>query len=205
MDRALLKMLYFGLVGLLIAGSIITVFQTTPVIAKEGTVSVYFTGIASDIQGDPNVPVDVAAGAGRPGVDLLSLTVTIDSVSVHQSGADDESGWTEISNIPITVDVLRSTDVTTLIAMGPVPEQNITMVRLHVTGATAAVSDSGAVSSMAVLVSNGELKIPLGSARVTAQLNTSIAVTGKVNIVFQGNDMIRLTPVLHVDRVTGPK
>ncbi len=205
MDRALLSMLYSGLVGLLIAGSIITVFQTTPVIAKEGTVSVYFTGIASDIQGDPNVPVDVAAGAGRPGVDLLSLTVTIDSVSVHRSGADDESGWTEISNIPITLDVLRSTDVTTLIAMGPVPEQNITMVRLHVTGATAAVSDSGAVSSMAVLVSSGELKIPLGSARVTAQLNTSIAVTGKVNIVFQGNDMIRLTPVLHVDRVTGPE
>lgn len=204
MDRALLNMLYFGLAGLLIAGSIITVFQTTPVIAKEGTVSVYLTGIASDIQGDPNVPEDVAAGAGRPRVDLLSLTVTIDSVSVHRSGADDESGWTEISNIPITLDVLRSTDVTTMIAMGPVPEQNITMVRLHITSATATVSHSGAVSSMTVLVSSGELKIPLGSARVTAQLNTSIAVTGKVNIVFQGNDMIRLTPVLHVDRVTGP-
>ncbi len=198
----MLGMLYFGLAGLLIAGSAITVLETVPVVAKEGTVSVYFSGIALNTRGDPNVLPQTVQGILS--LRILSLNVTIASVSVHRAGADDESGWTEISSNLMVLDIMKSTDVTTLIAMGPVPQQNVTMVRLKVTGATAAVSGSSAGSPEPVVVSSGELRIPLGSARVRAQLNTSITVTGVMNIVVEGSGTIRLTPVLHVDRVTGP-
>ena len=202
MDPAARRMLFFGIIGILIATSVVGVFRTLPIVAKNGTVSVYFASILSDIQVDPTV--SEATVTGRPGAEIVSLNVTIDSVSVHRNGAGNGSGWTVISRTTVTLDVLKPTNVTVLISMGEVPEQNITMVRLRVASATASVKASdGTISSKAVVVSSGELKIPLGSVRVAGQLNTSI-VASRPHIVVQGNGTIRLTPVLHADKVTGP-
>lgn len=193
MDRAARSMLYFGLVGLLVAGSVIAVLQTTSVVAKEGIVSVYFSSIASDIQ-------------GNPGFEIISLNLTIDSVFVHRGEESSEVGWTKISDRTITLDILQTTDVDVLIGAGQVQEQNITMVRLHVADATAMLKDSeGKVSPQTVIVSTNELKIALRSAPVRAQLATAILLDFEPHVVIQGNDSIRLTPVLHLDRVTGPE
>ena len=191
MDRAARSMLYFGFVGLLVAGSLIAVLQTTTVIAKEGVVSVYFSSIASDIQ-------------GNPGFEVTSLSITIDSISVHSGEESSEVGWTEISNRAVTLDIMKPTDIDVLIGTGIVQEQNITMVRLHVASAVATLKDSeGNVSPRPVVVSSNELKVPL-SAPVRAQLATSILLDFNPHVVIQGNDSVRLTPVLHLDRVTGP-
>jgi hypothetical protein len=192
MDRAARSMLYFGFVGLLVAGSLIAVLQTTTVIAKEGVVSVYFSSIASDIQ-------------GNPGFEVTSLSITIDSISIHRGEESGEVGWTEISNRSVTLDIMKPTDMDVLIGTGVVQEQNITMVRLHVASAVATVKDpEGNVSTRSVVVSSSELKVPLRSALVRAQLATSILLDFNPHVVTQGNDSVRLTPVLHLDRVTGP-
>jgi len=192
MDRAARSMLYFGFVGLLVAGSLIAVLQTTTVIAKEGVVSVYFSSIASDIQ-------------GNPGFEVTSLSITIDSISIHREEESSEVGWTEISNRSVTLDIMKPTDMDVLIGTGIVQEQNITMVRLHVASAVATLKDSeGNVSTPPVVVSSSELKVPLRSAPVRAQLATSILLDFNPHVVIQGNDSVRLTPVLHLDRVTGP-
>ncbi len=188
MDRAARSVLFFAIIGLLTASSVIGVFQYVPVIAKDGTVSVYLTSTSPDIQSDTKI---------------TSLNVTIDSVSVHRSGAFDESGWTVITNTPVTLDVLKPTNVTMLIAMRQIPEQNITMVRLHVASATAVVQGSQGIVD--VKVPSKELKILIGSVRVKGQLNTGIILANKPHIVVQGNGMIILTPVLHVDQITGPE
>ncbi len=203
MDRAARSVLFFAIIGLLTASSVIGVFQSVPVIAKNGTVSVYFAGMPSDIQFDPAMSQTYTA-SGKPTVDILGLNVTIDSVSVHRNGATNASGWTAISHSSMTLDVLKPTNVTTLIVMGQVPEQNITMVRLHVARALAVVRDAqGTLSTVAVKVPSGKLEIPLGSVRVAGQLNTSIVVD-RPHIVVQGNGTIMLTPTLHLDKVSQP-
>ena len=79
------------------------------------------------------------------------------------------------------------------------------MVRLHVASAVATLKNSeGNVSTPPVVVSSNELKVPLRSAPVRAQLATSILLDFNPHVVIQGNGSVRLTPVLHLDRVTGP-
>ncbi len=206
MDRAARSVLFFAIIGLLTASSVIGVFQSVPFVAKDGTVSVYLASNSPDIQSDTNVSEGLATEGAQPSVQIISLNVTIDSVSVHRSGAFEGSGWTVITNTPVTLDVVKTTNVTMLIAMGQIPEQNISMVRLHVTSARAAVKNSqGNVEVKPVVVSSSELKIPLGSMRVRGQLNTDIILANEPHIVVQGNGTIRLTPVLHVKRITGPQ
>src|SRR5213594_2489871 len=89
MDRATRKMVYFAIVGLLLAGSMIAVFQASPVLAKDGTVSVYISNIQWDIQRQPTITGNSqssnAQNAGKPTVTLLSLNVTIDSWTLHRN------------------------------------------------------------------------------------------------------------------------
>ncbi len=203
MDRAARSILFSAVIGLLTATSVIGVLQTIPLIAKDATVSVYFTGVASDIQFDPAASQTYIA-SGRPTLDILSLNLTMDSVSVHRNGAASASGWTVISHASMTLDVLKSTDVTTLIGTGQVPEQNITMVRLYVARAVAVVRDSqGTLSTVSVKVPSAKLEIPLGSVRVAGLLNTDI-IADRPHIVVQGNGTVMLTPTLHLDKVSQP-
>ncbi len=209
-------MVFFGLVGLLIAGSIITVLQVAPsvlpsVLAKDGTVSVYFASTPSDISGGQNtglsnsVQLSSLAASAKPTMNIISLDVTIDSVMVHKSGEANDSGWMKISHDSVTLDLLKPTSVSTIIGSAKLPAGNITMIRLHVSSATAAVKDpTGIISMNTVVVSSGKLEIPLSpEAHVGAQMTTSITLD-RPHIVVEGNGQIRLTPALHA-AVNGPK
>jgi len=204
MDRAARSMLYFGFVGLLVAGSLIAVLQTTTVIAKEGVVSVYFSSIASDVRNNPNIP-DQAGPGLRPQIEIMSLSVTVDSVQVHRGGNPDESGWTEISIGQITLDLMKPTDLYILVATGQVPEQNITMIKMHVASAIAAVKADSGMNTQEVEVPSGELRVPvMPLTKVRGQLATSVIVE-RPHIVIQGTGGIMITPVMQVERVGGPE
>jgi len=205
MDRATRRMLYFAVIGLLLASSMIAVFQATPVLAKDGTVSVYLSNIQSDINGQPTITGSSSQSvnahvSGRPTGTLLSLNVTIDSVSIDRN--DNSSAVT--SNTKFTFDVLRPFTVSTLISSAKVPAENVTMVTLHVASATAAVQ--GISGLQTVKVPSSELKIPVQPAlEVKAQMSSSIVISGTAHIVFTGNGQILLTPVLHAQKMTGPQ
>jgi len=216
MDLATRKMVYYGLLGLLIAGSTVAVFRIAPQVvpAKDGIISVYFSSIPSDISSNQGMynsgllPVAQPSGSltsSKFGFTIVSLDVTIDSVMIHKSGTND-SGWMQVSHGSMTIDLLKPSSVSLLIASDKVPEENVTMVTLHVSNATATVTDTlGIVSAKIVAVSSETLKIPLNSgASVKAQMSTSI-VANRPHIVIEGNGQIRLTPVLAVDSLNGPK
>jgi len=220
MDLATRKMVYYGLLGLLIAGSTIAVFRVAPQVvpvqflAKDGTFAVYFSSIPSDISSNQGMSypglqsITQPITAQTPGINLftiISLDVTIDSVMIHKSGAND-SGWMQVSHGSMTIDLLKPSSVSVLLASDKVPEENVTLVQLHVSNATATVTDPlGLVSVKAVVVSSENLKIPIDSgATVKAQMSTSI-VADRPHIVIEGNGQVKLTPILNVDSVTGPK
>jgi hypothetical protein len=209
MDLATRKMVYYGLLGLLVAGSFIAVFrmapQTVSFLTKEGTLNVYMNSIQSDIQGNPIIPAQtfpISAGQipVKLNTDILSLNVTIDSVTIHASGESNENGTTH--SVSFTFDVLKPFNVSTLISSQKVPVENVTMVSLHVSKATAAVmGTSGLVS---VKVASNELKIPVSPAlHVEGQKTSGIIISGNAHVVVEGNGDILLTPVLHVE-TSGP-
>jgi hypothetical protein len=222
MDLATRKMVYYGLLGLLIAGSTIAVFReapnvlpTIPILAKDGTLSIYFKNIASGIssyqamtslaQLSSSLPV-ISLASNALGFNIVSLDVTIDSVMVHRSGTSD-SDWIQISHTSTTIDLMKTSSVSVLIASGMIPEENVTMIQLHLSNATATVSGPlGLLGAKIVVVSGDNLKIQLDSgAMVKAQMSTSVEVVDHPHIVIEGNGTIRLTPVLNVDSVKGPE
>jgi hypothetical protein len=206
MDLARRKMVMYGLLGLLIAGSTIAFFQASPVqiLPKDGTLSIYMSSIQPDISGNPNIAgtgsqAPLAHVSGRPTGKLLSLNVTVDRVTIHKNGDTNDSGLV-VSNAKFTFDVLRPFNVSVLISNSKVPAENVTMVSLHVANATAAVQ--GRSATQPVKVPSDELKIPVSPAvHVSAQMSSSIVISGSARIVFQGNGDITLTPVLRA----GPK
>ena len=218
MDLATRKMVYYGLLGLLIAGSTIAAFRVAPQVipvqflAKDGTFAVYFNNIPSDIssnQGMPNLsPLSsiMPINAQPPAVlTIVSLNVTIDSIAFHQSGSND-SGWTNLPQTPVTVNLLQPNSVALLIDKVKIPSENVTMVELHVSQATATVSVLGVVSTEQVIVSSQNLKIPINSGVSVEPQKTTSIVVDRPHIVVEGNgSVIRLTPVLNVDSVSGPK
>ena len=205
MDLATRKMVYYGLVGLLIAGSTIALFQASPVqiLPKDGSLSIYLADIQPDIQGNQVISFGpLLSPISQTPQGLLSLNVTIDSVTIHSNGDLNDAGMT--TNTKFTFDVMKPFDVSPLISNAKVPVQNVTMVSLHVGSATAAVK--GLVGLQPVKVPSEELKIPVSPAvHVKAQMTSSIVISGTAHIVFQGNGSITLTPVLHVEKTTEPQ
>src|SRR2546425_9417732 len=98
MDLATRKMVYYGLVGLLIAGSTIALFQASPVqiLPRDGTLSIYLSSIQPDISGNPNIATSASQAtsahvSGRTCGTVLSLNVTIHSVTIHRNGDTNDS------------------------------------------------------------------------------------------------------------------
>jgi len=205
MDLATRKMVYYGLVGLLIAGSTIALFQASPVqfLPKDGSLSIYLADIQPDIQGNQVISFGpLLSPISQTPQGLLSLNVTIDSVTIHSNGDLNDAGMT--TNTKFTFDVMKPFDVSPLISNAKVPVENVTMVSLHVGSATAAVK--GLAGLQPVKVPSEELKIPVSPAvHVKAQMTSSIVISGTAHIVFQGNGSIILTPVLHVEKTTEPQ
>src|SRR5437763_16609822 len=212
MDLATRKMVYYGLVDLLIAGSTIALFQASPVqfLPKDGSLSIYLADIQPDIQPDIQGNQVISFGpllspiSQTPqglSASLLSLNVTIDSVTIHSNGDLNDAGMT--TNTKFTFDVMKPFDVSALISNAKVPVENVTMVSLHVGSATAAVQ--GLVGLQPVKVPSDELKIPVSPAvHIKAQMSSSIVISGTAHVVFAGASII-LTPVLHVEKTTGPR
>jgi len=208
MDLATRKMFYYGLIGVLIAGSTIAVFQISPVqiLPKDGTLNVYLSGIQTDIPGNQLIPFSplqtpVSQTLQTPSVKLVSLNVTIDSITIHMNGNSSDAKKT--LGTKFTFDVLKSFNVTKLLVSAQVPSENVTMVDLHVAHAEASVQGQGV---QPVKVPSNELKIPLSPAvHIKAQMSSSIVISGTAHIVIEGNGDIILTPVLHVDRTSGPR
>lgn len=212
MNAAAKGILHFALVGLIMAGAVVAVFEVTHPFPKEGTISVHFAHAAPqvDIQGDQYIvsqaPHAVGGPPDRPIV--LSLEVTIDSVQVHSASSDDETGWTEVSSGTVTLDLMKQSGETILLGSANIAEQNITMVRMHVTSATATVQNSsGTFPGSAVKVPSGDLKIPV-NAKVRGQLTTSITITPdpkEVHIVTQNDPIVVRPTILLVKDVDGPE
>src|SRR5206468_821511 len=204
MDLATRKMVYYGLVGLLIAGSTIALFQASPVqfLPKDGSLSIYLADIQPDIQGNQVISFGpLLSPISQTPQGLLSLNVTIDSVTIHSNGDLNDAGMT--TNTKFTFDVMKPFDVSPLISNAKVPVENVTMVSLHVGSATAAVQ--GLVGLQPVKVPSDELKIPVSPAvHIKAQMSSSIVISGTAHVVFAGASII-LTPVLHVEKTTGPR
>src|SRR5437667_5701253 len=204
MDLATRKMVYYGLVGLLIAGSTIALFQASPVqiLPKDGTLSIYLADIQPDIQGNQVISFGpLLSPISQTPQGLLSLNVTIDSVTIHSNGDLNDAGMT--TNTKFTFDVMKPFDVSPLISNAKVPVENVTMVSLHVGSATAAVQ--GLVGLQPVKVPSDELKIPVSPAvHIKAQMSSSIVISGTAHVVFAGASII-LTPVLHVEKTTVPQ
>ncbi len=217
MDLATRKMVYYGLLGLLLAGSTIAVFRVAPqmipvqFLAKDGTFAVYFSSIPSDIQSNQSGSnlAPQALGLNPPGqVVPISINVTIDSISFHDNEGND-SGWTtESLSPPMTINLLQPTTVSWLIVTEKIPAQNVTMIVLHVSKAVASVSTNGLlpISPVSVSIPSNTLKIPINSgARVDPQRTTRV-VAVRPHIVFAGSSgMVKVTPVLLVESISGPE
>src|SRR2546425_7563845 len=209
MDLATRKMVYYGLVGLLLAGSTIALFQTSPVqfLPKDGTLSIYLADIQPDILGNQLIPFSalqspISQASQKLSGTLLSLNVTIYLLTIHKNGDPNAVGKT--LSTKFTFDVMKPFNVSKLISTSEVPVENVTMVSLHVASATAAVQDL--VGLQPVKVPSDELKIPVSPAvHIRAQMSSSIVISGTAHIVFQGNGSIILTPVLHVEKTTEPQ
>src|SRR2546426_5735790 len=203
MDLATRKMVYYGLVGLLLAGSTIALFQTSPVqfLPKDGTLSIYLADIQPDIPGNQLISFSalqspISQISQKLSGTLLSLNVTIDLVTIHKNGDSNDAGKT--LSTKFTFDVMKPFSVSKLIASVEVPVENVTMVDLHVASATAAVQVLGL---QPVKVPSEELKIPVSPAlHIKAQMSSSIVVLSTAPNVFPGNGSIILTPVLHVEK-----
>src|SRR5260370_2104687 len=139
----------------------------------------------------------------KPSLNLVfSLNVTIDSVTIHRNGDSNDVG--RALSTTFTFDVMKPFNASKLISSAQVPIENVTMVDLHVAGATAAVQ--GLVGLQPVKVPSDVLKIPVSPAiHVKAQLSSSIVISGTAHVVFEGNSGIMLTPVLHVEKTSVPQ
>jgi hypothetical protein len=218
MDLATRKMVYYGLLGLLVAGSTIAVFRVAPrvvpvqFLAKDGTFAVYFNSIPSDISGNQGIPnIELLSGTlpvnpplPKIPVVVVSLNVTIDSIAFHESGGTD-SGWMEVPRAPVTINLLQRMSVSVLIDSIKIPSENVTMVELHVSDAKATVSIAGVISVEPAVVSSDSLKIQIDSGAIVKPQMTTSVVVDRPHIVIEGNDTIRLTPMLNVDSVRGPE
>jgi len=132
--------------------------------------------------------------------DINQVLVTIDDVSVHQSGG----GWISLSlaQTPFTIDLLQFTDgrTTQLVPRATLASGKYTQVRLGVQSATI-VTDTG--KQIPVDIASGDLKTDKnfefdvtggGAVALTVDFDLS------QSIVATGSGKYKLKPVLHLVR-----
>lgn len=197
MDPASSKLLQFGLIGLVMAGALVTAFEFRPaaIFPVNGTLVVEIT----------DAPLDFASPDSSCGdCDVTSLNVTIDSVRVHRTGTLNLTGeWIEVLDGTRTLDMILLQNATQILGSVSVPQSMITSIRLHVTSAVAKLSGSGRVVSLEV--PSDELRMALRSVvQVRGGMRTTIVVDFQPHVVCQGNGLCRLTPVLGLKTVRGP-
>jgi hypothetical protein len=125
-------------------------------------------------------------------------------IEVHTSGINNMTGtWTPVctKQTPLTIDIIKVTNVTKLLCNANFQPDTITNIRLTVSSAIAHISGQTTVS---LTVPSGKLEIPIGPlALIKAGKTTTVIVEFQPHIVDQGNGVYRLTPVLNAT-TTGP-
>ncbi len=194
MDPASRKLVQFGMIGLVVAAVLVAGFELKPagILPVNGKLVVEIT--------DAPPEISVPACGGR---EVTSLNVTIDSVKVHRAGAFNVTGeWVEVVSTARTIEFMQVKNTTELLGSVSLSEGTITSIRLHVTQAVARIGNSEHADNL--WVPGGELKIPLESSlMVRSGLTTTIVLQPRV--VSQGNAECKLTPVLAVKEVRGPR
>jgi len=188
---ALNVLLVYGLVGLVVAGGVVTFSEFTskvvPVFPRNGQIALDFT-VSSGV-GNQAPPA-----SGTP--ENFNLSLTTNSIMVHRSGEFNvTSEWSSILNSTKTVTIQDGKKV----SLGglTLPEGNITMVRIGVLSATVQTPNG----SRSVDVPSGRLLIP-SNAQVRAQTITHILVD--LHLVCPGSTSnpaseCIVTPVIHVE------
>ncbi len=196
LDPASRKLLELGLIGLILAGALILGLEYKPanIFPANGTLIVEITDSPPDIP--PGMPCGDCV--------VTSVNVTIDSIKVHRVGVLNVAGESiEVLKTTTTLDLLKVRDSTQILGSLSVHEGQITIVQLHVVGARAALMGRGVV---VLAVPSGELKVNLQSfATVKGGLTTSIVIDFQPHVACQGNGDCKLTPVLALKEVQGPR
>lgn len=188
-DPAFRRVLLFGLLGLVIAGALITAVQFRPasILPANGILQIQLSA----------TPVDVAGtGRGCTGdCNFTRLMVTVDSVTVHRSGPLNLTGeWITVVNTTETIDVVKLTSTAQIFGSASVPEGTITQIRMHVTKATGTLKNGQSVS---LTVPSDELKLNVDST-IRSGTTTSINIQVAPHVVHTGNGEWKLTPVLQL-------
>jgi hypothetical protein len=155
----------FGVIGLLLAASIIVTVQFIPILEEP--------------------PLPEAGGiliikvTDAPAEELEELFLRIDNVLVHKAGGDENETWKDVSVIETeSFDLLRLVEDTSIIlAVGDLPTGNYTEIRLHVDNATAIIDG---VEEPLTVVANGWLKVKVHFTIEEAPV-TSVTVDIEVN------------------------
>ncbi len=108
--------------------------------------------------------------------------------------------WIEVLDGTKTFDLLHLDNVIQLLGSSRINEGTITQIRMHVS--SAAAIRSGLVID--VDVSSNQLKINADGVTVKSGLTTSVTIHIDPHLVCQGNDKVRITPMLGKLDVTGP-
>jgi hypothetical protein len=164
----------YGLVGLAIAGGVITVSHVTsnvvPVFPKYGQLSIDLVLSSSASQAGSSASYAPVSDNAHQEDDTLH--VTTDSVMIYHGGTlNPTATWTTLQDETTTV-TLR-TGVKVHLGSLTLPEGNITLVRLKIVGATIQRGSNGILEDLGI--QGGQFEIST-RARVTAQTTTSVLI-----------------------------
>ncbi len=163
------KVIIFGVIGLILAISIILTVQFLPILEESLT---------------PDVPVAQVGGVlivkvkDAPADELQEVFLLIDQVLVHGKGEGSET-WKDIPVIATDpFDLLLLEDTSTVLAVGELPAGNYTEIRLHVVNANATIN--GETDIPLKVVANGWLKVKVHFT-ISDALVTSVTIDIDVN------------------------
>jgi hypothetical protein len=164
----------YGLVGLAIAGGVITVSHVTstvvPVFPKYGQLSIDLVLSSSAQQAGSSASYAPVNDNAHQEDDTLNMTT--DSVMVYHGGLlNPTATWTTLQDETTTV-TLR-TGVKVHLGSLALPEGNVTSVRLKIVGARIQRGSNGILEDLGI--QGGQFEIST-RARVTAQTTTSVLI-----------------------------
>lgn len=192
------KLFQYGLIGLAIGAVLVAGLQFRPqaIFPSQGTLEISLTAGVPVAQLSTQLP---PSGNCHASCNATSLNVTITMIEVHTAGINNMTGmWTPVSacKTPLTIDVIKLSNVTQLLCGAKFQPDTITNIRLTVSSAIALLS--GQTTRTPLTVSSGKLEIPVEPlAHIEAGKTTTVIVEFQPHIIGQGNGIYRLTPVLH--------
>jgi hypothetical protein len=168
----LTRVTLFGVIGLILAASIILAVQFIPILEEP--------------------PIPEAGGmliikvTDAPAEELQELFLRIDKVLVHKAGGDET--WKDITVIETEpFDLLLLEDTSTILAVGELPTGSYTEIRLHVDNANATID--GDEELPLNVVANGWLKVkvhftieeaPVTSVTIDIEVNPNPIVNARI-------------------------